>query len=87
MDINERLYISCHVIEDKKHFVTDYVNNREMRNSFFEKYLPENQGLLTGLTEKIVLLKYCKDPQILSWFSEFLYHYFHTHNLKTSFRA
>ena len=39
----------------KKYFVTHYVNNGEMIISFFEKeYLYENQGLLTGLTEKNV---------------------------------
>ena len=52
LDINERLCISCHVIEDEEHFVTDFVNNREMRKSFFEKYRYENQGLLTGLNEQ-----------------------------------
>ena len=36
-DINERLCISCHVIEYEEHFVTDCVNNREMRKSFFKK--------------------------------------------------
>ena len=37
LDITERLCISCHVIEDEEQFVTDCVNNREMRKSFFEK--------------------------------------------------
>ena len=39
LDIIERLCISCHVIEDEEHFVTDCMNSREMRKSFFEKNL------------------------------------------------
>ena len=37
LDINEQLCISCHVIEDEEHFVTDCENKRGMRKSFFEK--------------------------------------------------
>ena len=39
LDINERLCISCHVIVDEEYFVTDSVNNREMRKPFFEKHI------------------------------------------------
>ena len=37
LDKNKRLCISYHVIKDEEHFVTDCVNNREMRKSFSEK--------------------------------------------------
>ena len=36
VDINERIHDSCHVMQDEEHFVTDFVNSREMRKSFFE---------------------------------------------------
>ena len=37
LDINEQLCISCHVIEDEEHFVTDCENNRGMR-TFWKHY-------------------------------------------------
>ena len=36
LDINERICIPCHVIEDEELFVTNCVNDRE-KNSFLEK--------------------------------------------------
>ena len=85
LDITERLCISCHVIEDEEHFVTDCVNNREMRKSFFEKISLREPGFANwNNREKFVFLMSCEDPQILSWFSKFLYHSFHTRNLRTS---
>ena len=36
LDINERLCSLCHVIGDEEHFVTDCVNKKELRKSFFE---------------------------------------------------
>ena len=89
LDINERLCISCHVIEDEEHFVTDCVNNRQMRNPFFEKKksLWEPGFANWANRDKIVFLISCEDPQILSWSSKFLYHSFHTRNLRTSLRV
>ena len=88
LDITERLCISCHVIEDEEHFVTDCVNNREMRKSFFEKRSLREPGFANWNNREIfVFLMSCEDPQILSWCSKFLYHSFHTRNLRTSLRV
>ena len=88
LDITERLCISCHVIEDGEHFVTDCVNNREMTKSFFEKISLREPGFAYwNNREKFVFLMSWQDPQILSWFSKFLYHSFHTRNLRTSLRV
>ena len=88
LDITERLCIPCHVIEDEEHFVTDCVNNREIRKSFFEKISLREPGFPNwNNREKFVILMSCEDPQILSWFSKFLYHSFYTRNLRTSLRV
>ena len=87
LNINERLFISCHVIEDEEHFVTDCVNNREIRKSFFDKILLRELGFANWANrEKIVFLMFCEDPQILTWLSIF-YHSFNTRNLGTSLRV
>ena len=88
LDITERLCISCHVIKDEEHFVTDCVNNREIRKSFFEKISLREPGFPNwNNREKFVFLMSCEDPLILSWFSRFLYHSFHNRNLRTSLRV
>ena len=87
LNINERLFISCHVIEDEENFVTDCVNNREIRKSFFDKILLRELGFANWTNrEKIVFLMSCEDPQILTWLSIF-YHSFNTRNLGTSLRV
>ena len=88
LDTTDRLCISCHVIEDEEHFVTDCVNNRDMRKSLFEKIsLREPRFANWNDREKFVFLMSCENPQILSWFSKFLYHSFHTRSLRTSLRV
>ena len=78
LEITERLCISCHVIKDEEHFVTDCVNN-------FEKISLREPGFANwNNREKFVFLMFCEDLQILSCFSKFLYHSFHTRNLRTS---
>ena len=83
-DLNERLCISCHVIEYEEHIVTDCVNNREMRKSFFEKIsLGEPEFANWTNQEFFFFLMFCDDPQKSTWFSRFLYHSFHTRKLRT----
>ena len=79
MDITERLCISCHVIKDEEHFVTDCVNN-------FEKISLREPGLVNwNNREKNWLSNVLRRSlNITSCFSKFLYHSFHTRNLRTS---
>ena len=65
LDTTERLCISCNVIEDEEHFVTDCENNREMRKSLFEKISLREPGFANwNNREKFVFLMSYKDPQI-----------------------
>ena len=68
LDVNERLCISYHVIEDEEHFITDCVNNRGTR----KKSLREPGFANRTNREEFVFLMSCGDPQISSWFSIFL---------------
>ena len=59
LDITERPCSSCHVIGDEEHFVTDCVNNREMRQSlpFISYSQPEDViSCLVNAIESCVII-------------------------------
>ena len=53
LNLNERLCMSCHVIEDKEHFVTGCINNLDMSESLINKIANE----ITVVCELVQLRK------------------------------
>ena len=88
LNLNERLCMSCHVIEDEEHFVTVCINNLDMRETLFNKIATKELSFANlSNREKFIYLMSCNDRQILTWFGKFLHNSFQTRNLRTILRS
>ena len=88
LNLNDRLCMSCHVIEDEEHFVTGCINNLDMRESLFNKIATKEPSFANlSNQEKFIYLMSCNDRQILTWFGKFLHNSFQTRNLRTILRS
>ena len=88
LNLNERMCMSCHVIEDEEHFVTGCINNLDMRDSLFNKIATKEPSFanLSNRGKNIYLMS-CNDRQILTWFGKFLHNSSQTRNLRTILRS
>ena len=82
LDINQRLCLSCNVVEDEEHFAIICKDNKVEREIFFDKLL-EIDPSFANLTsrEKFIFLVTCSDSQILTWFGKFIYQSFLRRNI------
>lgn len=73
-DPEQRLCISCNVIENEEHFVTSCEINADERQSLFHKITSKEPSFRTlDNLEKFIFLVSSNDNQVITWFGKFLY--------------
>ena len=77
LNVDQRLCMSCNVVEDEEHFVLHCQDNRVERELLFQKiYMRDSSFFNLSSFEQFVFLMRCSDPQIMAWFGKFIHHSF-----------
>ena len=75
LNVDQRLCMSCNVVEDEEHFVLHCQDNRVERELLFQKiYMRDSSFFNLSSSEQFVFLMRCSDPQIMAWFGKFIHH-------------
>ena len=82
LNVDERLCLSCNVVENEEYFVTVCKDN-EVERALFTNKLEKRDPSFANLTnrEKVIFLLTCADSQILTWFGKCIYHSFLNRNM------
>ena len=82
LNVDQRLCMSCNVVEDEEHFVLHCQDNRMERELLFQKiYMRDSSFFNLSSSEQIVFLMRCSDPQIMAWLGKFIHHSFLNRNI------
>ena len=82
LNVDQRLCMSCNVVEDEEHFVLHCQDNRVERELLFQKtYMRDSSFFNLSSFEQFVFLMRCSDPQIMAWFGKFIHHSFLNRNI------
>ena len=82
LNVDQRLCMSCNVVEDEEHFVLHCQDNRVERELLFQKiYMRDSSFFNLSSVEQFVFLMGCSDPQIMAWFGKFIHHSFLNRNI------
>ena len=82
LNVDQRLCMSCNVVEDEEHFVLHCQDNRMERELLFQKiYMRDSSFFNLSSFEQFVFLMRCSDLQIMAWFGKFIHHSFLNRNI------
>ena len=82
LNVDQRLYMSCNVVEDEEHVVLHCQDNREERELLFQKLCMRDSSFFNlSSSEQFVFLIRCTDPQIMACFGKFIHHSFLNRNI------
>ena len=82
LNVDQRLCMSCNVVEDEEHFVLHCQDNRMERELLFQKiYMRDISFFNLSSSEQFVFLMRCSDPHIMAWFGKFIHHSFLNRNI------
>ena len=74
LNVDQRICMSCNVLEDKEHFLLHWQDNWVERELFVSVLKNSSYFFNQSSSEQFVCLMRCPDPQIVAWFGKFIHH-------------
>ena len=74
LNVDQRICMSCNVLEDEEHFLLHWQDNWVERELFVSVLKNSSYFFNQSSSEQFVCLMRCPDPQIVAWFGKFIHH-------------